>query len=133
MKNQPFIMAALTKLSRREREIMEIVYALREATLSEILDRIDSPPTRPALRSILGILENKGHLTHQKRGRQFVYQPTQAREQVGRSAFASILQTFFDGSLERAVASHFTDPNAKYSDEDIEELVAHLESLKRRP
>ncbi len=121
-------MTTLAKLSRRERQIMEIVYALNSATLSEILDRVENPPTRPALRSILGILENKGHLTHDKRGREFVYRATRSRTTEGRSALKRVLDTFFSGSIGEAVATHFSDPKANYSEEELAELV---ESIKR--
>ena len=79
------------KLSRREREIMDLVFALNQATLGEILDRMEDPPTRPALRSILTILETKGHLQHRKSGREFVYAATHEKKGAGRSALRRVL------------------------------------------
>ena len=125
-------MSGLSKLSRREREIMEIVFALGEATLTDVLERVDEPPTRPALRSILGILEEKGRLTHsdQKRGREFIYRPTESRKKVGRSALGTVLDTFFSGSIGDAVATHLNNPRANYSDEELAELAALIESKR---
>ena len=124
-------MSGLSKLSRREREIMEIVFSLGEATLTEILERVDDPPTRPALRSIIGILEDKGRLTQgNKRGREFVFRATESRKKVGRSALGNVLETFFAGSIGDAVATHLNDPRARYSEEELEELAALIESKR---
>ena len=113
------------KLSRREREIMDLVFALNQATLGEILDRMEDPPTRPALRSILTILENKGHLQHSKSGREFVYAATHEKSGAGKSALRRVLDVFFGGSLQDAVAAHLADPGEKI---DAGELAA-LEQL----
>lgn len=123
-------MSELSQLSRREREVMEIVYGRGTATLTEILGQVQDPPTRPALRSILGILESKGHLQHSKSGREFVYKPTVPRKKVGRSALKRVLDTFFSGSLGEAVASHLSDPHGELSDEDLEELQALVEERR---
>ncbi len=126
-------MSELSQLSRREREIMEIVYQNGTATLSTILERVQDPPTRPALRSILGILENKGQLKHSKSGREFVYQPTSARKKVGRSALKRVLDTFFSGSLGEAVATHMSSPDGDLSDEDLDELMKLVEEKRNNP
>ena len=118
-------------MSRREREIMEIVYEAGTATLTEILARVQDPPTRPALRSILGILESKGQLKHGKSGREFVYRPTAARKRVGRSALRRVLDTFFSGSLGEAVATHLSDPDGDLSDEDLDQLMQLIEQRRR--
>lgn len=126
-------MSGLSKLSRREREIMEIVFSLGEATLTDILERVDDPPTRPALRSILGILEDKGKLARgPKRGRELLYRATESRKRVGRSALGKVLDTFFSGSLGEAVASHLSDPRATLSEDELEQLAELIES-KRSP
>ena len=115
------------KLSRREREIMDLVFALNQATLGEILDRMEDPPTRPALRSILTILETKGHLQHRKSGREFVYAATHEKKGAGRSALRRVLDVFFGGSLHDAVAAHLADPGEKIAPAELaalEKLVA---------
>jgi BlaI family transcriptional regulator, penicillinase repressor len=111
------------KLSRRERQIMDIVYARSEASASEVWQALPDPPSRTAVRTLLRILEEKGHLRHKKRGREFVYQPTRPRRRAGRSAFRRVLDTFFDGSLEKAVAVHLADPSAKLPADELQRLV----------
>lgn len=125
-------MDPIPSLSRREREIMEIIFAARQATLSDIQQRMQDAPTRPALRSLLTILENKGHLTHTKRAREFVYQPAQKTEKVARSAFGRLLDIFFNGSLTNALASYLNDPKAHLSAAELEELSAFVEAAKQR-
>ena len=110
---------------------MEIVFSLGETTLTEILERVDNPPTRPALRSIIGILESKGKLIQgKKRVREFTFRPVESRKRVGKAALTRVLDTFFSGSLGDAVATHLNDPRAKYSDEELAELAALIESKR---
>src|SRR5258706_8702206 len=112
-------MSELTQLSRRERQIMELVYARGEATASDVLQSLPDPPTRTAVRTFLRILETKGHLRHTKRSREFVYHPVRRRERAGKSALMRVLETFFDGSLEKALAAHLSDPDAEISPEEL--------------
>ena len=100
-------------LSRRERQIMDIIYARGQATATHVLLDMPDPPSRTAVRTLLRILEEKGHLKHGKKGREFVYRPIRPRKRAGRSAIRRVLKTFFDGSLEQAVAAHLTDPGAE--------------------
>jgi BlaI family penicillinase repressor len=125
------IMGHRDDLSRRERQIMDVVYGRGEATADEVVGGLDDPPTRTAVRTFLRILEEKGLLKHEKRGRAFVYKPTRTPGQVGKSAFRRVVETFFGGSLEKALAAHLTDPGAKLSDEEIERLRALIEKAKR--
>lgn len=111
---------------------MEIVYRQGEATLTEILQGIESPPTRAALRSILTILEDKGHLKHSKKGREFVYSATTSRSSEGRSALNRIIDTFFDGSLGQALATHLASPDANYTQDEIDDLIGHLNVAKAK-
>ena len=111
---------------------MEIVYAKGEATASDVLDGMADAPTRTAVRTFLRILEEKGHVRHVKRSREFVYRPIRQREQAGQSALQSLLRTFFDGSLEKAVASHLSDPKAAISSEERARLSALIHRAKRK-
>jgi BlaI family penicillinase repressor len=108
-----------TKLSRRERQIMDIVYTLGNASATQVMEIMSDAPSRTAVRTFLRILEQKGHLKHTKKGREFVFQPTQARKRVGKSTFNRVLNTFFDGSLINAVAIHLSDPNNKLSEDEL--------------
>ena len=111
---------------------MDIVFSKGEATASQVLEQIPDEPTLTTVRTLLRILEEKGHLTHTKRGREFVYSPRQARERVGQSAFHKVLRTFFDGSLEKAVAAHLSDPSAKLTSSELERLNAVINAAKKK-
>jgi len=130
LKIQP--MDALQQLSRREREIMEIVFVRRRATLSEIQEKMHEAPTRPALRSLLTILEDKKLLKHSKKGLEFVFQPVDAPEKAGCSALGRVFRTFFEGSVGRALASYLSDPRSRLTEEDIRELSAFIDDAKTR-
>ena len=110
------------QLSRRERQIMDVVYALEAATASQVRSAMPDPPTRTAVRTMLRILEEKGHLKHGKKGREFLYQPTRPRRRAGQSALRRVLRTFFDDSLEKAVAAHLADRGAELSQEQLKRL-----------
>jgi predicted transcriptional regulator len=121
-----------SSLSRRERQIMEIIYARGEATASDVLEALPDPPTRTAVRTFLRILEEKGHARHVKRGREFVFQPIRQREKAGQSALHNLLHTFFDGSMEKAVASHLSDPQAAITPEERERLLGIIHQAKTK-
>src|SRR5262245_25352437 len=90
-------------LSRRERQIMEVIYRLGEATAAEVLRGLTDPPGYSAVRALLRILEEKGHLTHVARGPRYVYRPTVARDKARRSALQRVVDTFFEGSTEQVI------------------------------
>ena len=111
-----------TSLSKRERQIMDVVYARGEATVSAIWEGMPEAPVRGALRTMIRILEQKGHLTHRQEGREFVYRPTQPRGRVGRSALGRVLDVFFGGSIEEALAAHLSDPGRRPSADELRRL-----------
>ncbi len=92
-------------LSRRERQIMDVIYASGSATVREVMDRIPDPPSYSAVRAMLRVLEEKGHLRHEQDGPRYTYLPVVPHEQARDSAMKQMLRTFFDGSAERAVAA----------------------------
>jgi len=110
---------------------MDIVYARGEATATHVLADIADPPSRTAVRTFLRILEEKGHLKHRKVGREYVYRPVRSRARAGRSALRGVLDTFFGGSLEEAVAAHLADPKCEFTDEELERLNALIEDAKK--
>lgn len=120
------------KLSRREREILQVIYRLKSPTLSEIIEQMSSPPVRAAVRTHLNVMERKGYVYHTKAGREFVYHAAQSRTTEARSLFRGLLANFFDGSLKNALKSHLTDPDAKLKDAEIAEISGLLEHLKER-
>ncbi|HVZ92275.1 MAG TPA: BlaI/MecI/CopY family transcriptional regulator [Rhizomicrobium sp.] len=93
------------RFSRREREIMDALYALGEASAAQILERIPDPPSYTAIRTQLTILEKKGHVRHRSDGARYIYSPRVAREQMGRRAIDALLETFYGNSVERVVAA----------------------------
>jgi predicted transcriptional regulator len=119
-------------LSRRERQIMDVIYARGEATAQEVLGQLADPPSKTAVRTLLRILEEKGHLKHSERGREYVYQPTQPRTRAGRSAFHRVLSTFFDGSLEKAVAAHLADSSVQLSDDELKRLSSLIQQARKK-
>ena len=95
-------------LSRRERQIMFIVYEQGPSTANEIMERLPEPPSYSAVRTMLRILEEKGHLHHYEDGPRYVYHAVTPREQASKGALRQVLKTFFDGSAEQAVAALIT-------------------------
>ncbi len=127
-------MADPSQLSKRERQIMDLIYAHGEATVTQVLAEMSDPPMRGALRTLLRIMERKGYLTHREEGREFVYRPTKPRGQAGRSALERVLDVFFGGRLENAVAAHLSDPRraGKLSKEELERLSKLIEEARKR-
>ena len=93
------------QLSRRERQIMDAIYRLGSATAQEVLDNIPDPPSYSAVRALLRVLEDKGHLRHHQAGPRYVHSPTVPREKARATALEQVVRTFFDGSTERAMAA----------------------------
>ena len=103
-------------LSRRERQIMDVVYQRGEATAAEVLEALPDPPSYSAVRALLRVLEGKGHVRHQ--GPRYVFLPTVSRETARRSALARVVQTFFDGSNQAAVAALIDQSSLSRADID---------------
>jgi predicted transcriptional regulator len=127
---QELIMPEPSDLSRRERQIMDAVFALGEATVNKVALTIPSPPTAMAVRRMMHILEEKGHLRRRESGREVIYFPRQAKDKAGRRAFDQVLKTFFGGSLEEALAAHLHSRKDQVSAEERERLIALIEQAK---
>src|ERR671913_69924 len=119
-------------LSRRERQIMDIVYAQGGATAVEVVRGMPDPPTKTAVRTLLRILEEKGHLTHRQDGLTYVYRASRPRGRAGRSALRRVLQTFFDGSLEKAVAAHLGDAATELSPDELNRLSDLIDRARKK-
>lgn len=119
-------------LSRRERQIMNLVYAGNELSATEVWQRMPDKPSRTAVRTMLRILEDKGRLKHRKEGREFLYSATEPREVAGQSALSGVLKTFFNGSLEQAVATYLSDPAAHPDDEELQRLARLVREARKR-
>lgn len=124
-------MSKSVELSRRERQIMDAVFSLGEATVNQVVDAIPSAPTPMAVRRMMHILEDKGQLRRRKSGREVIYSPRQSKGKAGRSAFENVLTTFFGGSLEEALAAHLHSRKDGVSEEERERLIALIEEAKK--
>ena len=118
-------------LSRRERQIMDIIYSLGEATVTQVREAIDDPPSYSAVRALLRILEEKGHLQHKLDGPRFVFSPTMNRNQARRSALQRILRVFFDGSTEKAMSALLDLSDGDLSEEDYDRLLGLIENARK--
>jgi predicted transcriptional regulator len=117
-------------LSRRERQIMEILYRSGQATATEVLAALPDPPSYSAVRALLKILENKGHAGHVMDGTKYVHKPTLPRERARRTALENVLDTFFDGSAEKAVAALLDMSRTGLSDEELDRLSLLIEKAR---
>jgi predicted transcriptional regulator len=124
-------MSNLTALSRRERQIMDVLFARGEATVNQICQALPDPPTAMAIRRTMHILENKGHLKRLGKEREVVYAPREARGKAGRNAFKRVLETFFGGSLEEALAAHLHSRKDKITRQESERLVKLIEKTRK--
>lgn len=109
-------------LSRRERQIMNVLFRREQASVAEIAAELPDAPTDTAIRTHLRILEDKGHVKRQRAGRKHLYRPTISRSRAARTALNSVLSTFFDGSLGEAVATHLADPSAEVDADELRRL-----------
>lgn len=128
---KPRLVPATSTLSRRERQLMEMIYATGQATAAELQTAMSDAPTYSTVRTLLRILEEKGHLTHRQEGQRYVYLPTQPRQQVARSSLRQVLNTFFAGSVEQAVATLMADEDTKISSEELKRLSALIERARQ--
>jgi predicted transcriptional regulator len=119
-------------LSRRERQIMEIVFRRGRATAVEVHGDLPDAPSRTAVRTLLRILEDKGHLRHTQNGLSYVYEPTRGRTREARSALRRLLDTFFEGSFEKAAALHLSEGPSKLSPEELDRLAELIRQAKKK-
>jgi predicted transcriptional regulator len=110
------------QLSRRERQIMDVLYRHGRATAAEVQAELPEPPSYSAVRAMLRILETKGHTRHEQDGPRYIYVPTLARDKAKRSALKHLLNTFFEGSAEQVVAALLDVSGDELSDADLSTL-----------
>jgi BlaI family transcriptional regulator, penicillinase repressor len=123
--------SALAGLSRRERQIMDILYQRGKASASEVREAMADAPSYSAVRAMLRILEEKGHLKHQEEGLKYVYAPVVAREKAKRSAVQHLLDTFFNGSPEQIMASLLDVSSTRLTREELDRMSAMIEKAKK--
>ena len=118
-------------LSRRERQIMDIIYQRGQATAAEVQEDMPDPPSYSAVRAMLRLLEEKGYLKHEQDGPRYLFKPTLAREKARKSALKQMLETFFDGSTEQAVAALLNLSKPKLSQDELDRLSLMIETAKK--
>lgn len=119
------------KLSRREREILHILYRQGRATASEVRESLSEAPSYSAVRAMLRILEAKGHATHKQDGQRYVYLPAVSHDRAKRSALQHVLRTFFDNSAELAISALLEVPSTKLSEDDLDRISAMVEKARK--
>ncbi len=120
----------MTTLSRREREILETLYTAEGLTAAEVRERMPDPPGYSAVRALLRILEEKGHVRHEERGPRYVFSPVVPRAAARRTAMQSLVETFFGGSAEEAVAALLDDSRERLGDAELERLAALIAAAR---
>jgi predicted transcriptional regulator len=122
---------ATPPLSRREREIMEILYGAEGLTAAEVRERMADAPGYSAVRALLRILEEKGHVRHEERGPRYVFSPVVSRAKARKSAIKSLVQTFFGGSPEQAVAALIDESRAQLSRAELDRLADLIAAARK--
>ena len=125
-------MAAKDGFSRRERQIMDVLYARGRASAGEVLGALADPPSYSAVRSLLRILEEKGHVRHEQDGPRYVYLPVVARDSAKKSAMRHLLQTFFDGSTSQAMSALLDVSSSRLDEAELDRLRKLIEQARKQ-
>ena len=118
-------------LSRRERQIMDVLHAKEAASVADIREAIPSPPSYSAVRALLRILEEKGHIRHRQEGARYVYLPCVSRENASRSALKRLVATFFQGSVTQAMAALLETADTQLSDAELDKLRLIIKQARK--
>jgi predicted transcriptional regulator len=123
--------SVLTGLSRRERQIMDILYRQGKASASEVRELMEDAPSYSAVRAMLRVLEEKGHVRHQAEGLKYVYVPTVTRDKAKRTAVKHVMETFFNGSPEQIVAALLDVASTRLTREELDRMSQLIEDAKK--
>ncbi len=124
-------MTKASKLSRRERQMMDIIYRLEEASAKDVMENLEDPPSYSSVRTLLRKLVEKGHISHRESGLKYVYFPLVERKAASNTALSNIVKTFFSGSPLQAVNSLLDMSNNEISDEELEQLQNLIQEKKK--
>jgi predicted transcriptional regulator len=123
--------ATLKELSRREREIMNIIYSKGRASASEVHEKLEEQPSYSTVRALLNILEKKGYLTHEIEKQKYIYCPVISKKKAVKSAIGNLLSTFFNNSVEQAVAALIEYDNKNLKESEIKKLSELINEARR--
>ena len=118
-------------LSRRERQIMDVLYKCGEASVAEVQAAIEDAPTYSSVRTLIRVLEDKGWVAHRRVGTKYIYHPLQSKQSASRNAMQHLISTFFGGSPGDAAAAILGDSKSKLTDEELEQLEEIIESARK--
>jgi predicted transcriptional regulator len=118
-------------LTRREREIMDILHRVRRATAHEVRDNLADPPSYSAVRALLRLLEERGHIKHVEEGQRYVYSPSAAPSEARRSALSQVVRTFFGGSVEQAVAALVDTSKPRLSQDELDRIAQVIDRARK--
>ena len=119
------------ELSRRERQIMDAIYAAGSATAAELVEALPGNPSNSTVRTLLRILVQKGHLKQKHDGQRYVYRPKRSRPKAAQGALQRVVQTFFDGSVEQTVEGLLQSPDLQLSDDELDRLQQMIENARK--
>lgn len=119
-------------ITRRERQILEVIYRLGEASANDVVDALPDAVANATVRTQLRLMEEKGVVKHRRDGRRFLYQPAVSHRSAAKSALRGVLDVFFGGSVEDALATHLADPKAKLDAEQLARLRALIDEYDSR-
>jgi predicted transcriptional regulator len=122
---------ALTGLSRRERQIMDVLYKRGRASAAEVREAMEDAPSYSAVRAMLRVLEEKGHVRHQAEGLKYIYVPSVNRDKAKRSAVKHVLDTFFSGSPDQVVAALLDVSTRRITREELDRMAEMIEKAKK--
>jgi BlaI family penicillinase repressor len=120
------------KLSRRERQIMDILYRLGRATAGEVQEALSGKPAYSTVRAQLRVLEEKGEIRHEEQGLRYVYMPSKPKTQIQQSALQHLVETLFEGSADKVVAALLGKGSSKLTDEQLDRMAELIKEARRR-
>jgi len=120
-----------SELSRRERQIMDVLYRLGKASAAEVRENLASPPSYSAVRTHLTLLESRGHIRFETDGTRYIYEPVVPRDEMAKTVMSGVLHTFFESSIEKAVATLIDQNDAPLRDDQLDRLAAMIEQARR--
>src|SRR5215468_3842050 len=118
-------------LSRRERQIMDILYRMGHATANEVMAQLPGDPNYSTVRTQLRVLEQKGHVRHEEQGLRYIYSPTVPRHAVRQSALRHLMETFFEGSAEKMLSTLLGTESGKLSEDELDRLAQLIDKARK--
>lgn len=122
---------SLQEFSRRERQIMDVIWRRGECTAAEVMEELPDAPSYSTVRTLLGVLERKGHLGHVRRGYHYVYSPTMAKERASASMLKHLMNTFFEGSPTNVVSAVLDISDSDLSDDEYQQILQMVEEARK--